>query len=59
MIIDNKSKFLYEVFENKNTQELQILTPFITLYGFEVIEKIIGVNEELKYKNQLKQMKVY
>ena len=71
MIIDNKSKFLYEVFENKDIQELQILTPFITLYGFEIIkkslntnmkllisdriEKIIGVNEELKYKNQLKQ----
>ena len=71
MIIDNKSNFLYEVFENKDIQELQILTPFITLYGFESIqkslntktkfllsdrvEKILGTNEELKYKNQLKQ----
>ena len=71
MIIDNKSNFLYEVFENKDIQELQILTPFITLYGFELIqknlntktklilsdsiEKILGTNEEIKYKNQLKQ----
>ena len=71
MILDNKSKFLYKIFENKDIQELQILTPFITLYGFEVIqkifntktklllsdrvEKILGINEELKYKNQLKQ----
>ena len=71
MIIDNKSNFLYEVFENKDIQELQILTPFITLYGFEEIqknlniktklllsdrvEKILGIDEELKYKNQLKQ----
>ena len=71
MIIDNKSNFLYEIFKNKDIQELQILTPFITLYGFESIqkslntktklllsdrvEKILGTNEELKYKNQLKQ----
>ena len=70
-IIDNKSNFLYAIFKNKDIQELQILTPFITLYGFEVIqknlniktklilsdsiEKILGTNEELKYKNQLKQ----
>ena len=69
MLIDNKSNFLYEVFENKDIQELQILTPFITLYGFEFlknikkskillsdkIEKIVGIKEEIKYKNQLKQ----
>jgi len=71
-IIDNKSSFLYDIFKNKDIQELQILTPFITLYGFEVIqknlntktklilsdsiEKILGTDEELKYKNHLKQV---
>jgi hypothetical protein len=71
MIIDNKSNFLYEIFEKKDIEELQILTPFITLYGFELIQKklnsktkillsdsidkILGISEELKYKNQLKQ----
>jgi len=40
MFIDKKSNFLYEVFENKDIQELQILTPFITLYGFEFLKNI-------------------
>jgi hypothetical protein len=71
MIIDNKSNFLYEIFQKNDIKELQILTPFITLYGFELIQKklnsntkillsdsidkILGISEELKYKNQLKQ----
>ena len=47
MIIDNKSNFLYEIFEKRDIQKLQILTAFITLYGFEVIQKNLNTKTKL------------